>query len=95
MEAVYKDRFDGYIGRFYCIRQSGLYGVKRALKRRLNRPDGYADNRAFITLYRCMKKSAKIERGYIWGYVWGYTIKTKCAEWGYIWGYKICQKKTL
>ena len=63
MEAVYKDRFGGCIGRFYCIRWSGRSGVKRALKRRLNRLDGYADNRDFITLYRCMKKLAKIERG--------------------------------
>ena len=79
MEAVYKDRFDGYIGRFYCVRQSGRSGVKRALKRRLNRPDGYADNRAFITLYRCMKKSAKIERTYKWTYERTYIIKTKCV----------------
>ena len=79
MEAVYKDRFDGYIGRFYCIRWSGRSGVKRALKRRLNRPDGYADNRAFITLYRCMKKSAKIERGVTWGVIRGVTYKTKCT----------------
>lgn len=79
MEAVYKGRFDGYIGRFYCIRQSGRSGVKRALKRRLNRPDGYADNRAFIPLYRWMKKSAKIERGVTWGVTWGVTYKTKCT----------------
>lgn len=79
MEAVYKGRFDGYIGRFYCIRQSGRSGVKRALKRRLNRPDGYADNRAFIPLYRWMKKSAKIERAYKWTYERTYIVKTKCV----------------
>lgn len=78
-EAVYKDRSDGYIGRFYCIRQSGRSGVKRALKRRLNRPDGYADNRAFTPLYRWMKKSSKAERVVTWMVIWMVILKTKCV----------------